>query len=295
MSTTSGVPVEEHRAHWESWNFEHLTPLDVFIPSRSGLEVQSYQRDIAGIKLTYLTGSKHVVQHTWDHIQQHPQPSLFATIILDGRGFFFSEALSTDFHTHDVLLYSLQDPYMLAFENDMSQVVVEISHDSTPEYYKTLKQRAPVRITSSSAIVATLEDLPRTVARSNPGAASAELQEIMGFLYSALGLNKTHHAYGFLYALLSEHYRDPNFNIARLARLSGFSSRQLHRIFAFRGTTPSDTLRNLRSAYAVDQLEHTMLPVEQIAMGSGFASRQALFRAMAKDYGATPSAIRKGV
>ncbi|WP_162906627.1 GlxA family transcriptional regulator [Algihabitans albus] len=79
-----------------------------------------------------------------------------------------------------------------------------------------------------------------------------------------------------------------------LTEIAGLSARQLERLFLrMLGQTPGTFYRNLRLAHARYLLEHTALPVTEIAVATGFVSVSHFGRTFQSLYGSTPSQLRR--
>lgn len=82
--------------------------------------------------------------------------------------------------------------------------------------------------------------------------------------------------------------------LERIARGSQLSPRQMERLFRMHfGTTPSRYYLGLRLARAKHLLNHTAMPVVQIALATGFASPAHFTKCFREAYGNTPSAERQ--
>ena len=75
-----------------------------------------------------------------------------------------------------------------------------------------------------------------------------------------------------------------------LANRHGLSRRQMERLFQSKlGSSPGETLREMRLAHANSLLAETNLPITEIAMASGFPSTNAFRIAYRKTFGVAPS------
>ncbi len=91
---------------------------------------------------------------------------------------------------------------------------------------------------------------------------------------------------------LRDHFRSP-INLKEVAERCGVSREHFIRAFARRhGETPGGLMRRLRLEHARRMLAATQLPVQEVALASGFADANTFCRAYRKRYGATPGASR---
>ena len=79
---------------------------------------------------------------------------------------------------------------------------------------------------------------------------------------------------------------------ARVAQRCALSMRSLRRHLAAQGRTFRGELRRLRLEYARFALLHTDLPIDEIARRLGYSEQSALTRAVRRELGASPSALR---
>lgn len=88
------------------------------------------------------------------------------------------------------------------------------------------------------------------------------------------------------HALIMSHLHSPGYSTEQLAKQLGMSPRQLQRLFARFGTTPSETLRRFRAEIAESLLRGQedgaaeKLTVTEIADRAGFSSAAAMRRAL---------------
>lgn len=82
--------------------------------------------------------------------------------------------------------------------------------------------------------------------------------------------------------------------LAAIAAVAGMSARTAVRAcIAATGLTPAQRIRELRVAYATSLLQHTRLPVTEVALRVGFSRVQEFSRDFRKRTGLTPSGMRQ--
>lgn len=80
----------------------------------------------------------------------------------------------------------------------------------------------------------------------------------------------------------------------RIAREAGVSRSGLYELFALhRRGAPLAVLREMRLAEAVRLLQRSRLPVAEVALRAGYADQGALTRALRRERGSTPVALRR--
>ncbi|MBK1833737.1 helix-turn-helix transcriptional regulator [Roseibacillus ishigakijimensis] len=87
---------------------------------------------------------------------------------------------------------------------------------------------------------------------------------------------------------------EESFSLQDIAHLARMSNRTLNRACHLAtGDSPARRLREIRLSYARGLLEHTPIPVTEVAFRVGFARVQEFSRDYKKQYGMSPSQVRK--
>ena len=85
-------------------------------------------------------------------------------------------------------------------------------------------------------------------------------------------------------------------SVAEMAAAAALSESAFHEAFRrATGRSPSAWLRDLRLENAASLLRETALPIAEIALRTGFSDQAALIRAMKRETGRTPGALRRGI
>ena len=91
---------------------------------------------------------------------------------------------------------------------------------------------------------------------------------------------------------IHEHYHR-SIQVSQLAQMEGYSSAYYSEWFKVKtGKTPQNFIQDLRIEQAKELLQHTNLPIHQIAQQVGFEQASSLTRLFQKRVGATPSHYR---
>ncbi len=88
---------------------------------------------------------------------------------------------------------------------------------------------------------------------------------------------------------------DPHLTIGEIAKRCGISESGLYAAFRENGTTPVDTRQRLLCEKAIALLTSTTMTVEDIAYTLGFSTPAYFRRVLRKQYGKTPSEIRRNL
>ena len=120
------------------------------------------------------------------------------------------------------------------------------------------------------------------------------LHQLLVALYrEQVAATQTHDPIEFGYHHLRDNFRSP-LNLKEVAERCGVSREHFIRSFGKRyGEPPGELLRRLRLEQAHRMLRATQMPVQEVALASGFADANSFCRAYRLKYGATPGTSRR--
>ena len=82
-------------------------------------------------------------------------------------------------------------------------------------------------------------------------------------------------------------------SVEKLAEVACLSARQFSRLFTSEtGMTPARVIESLRLERARFLLEQGRMPIEEIAVATGFGGRERMRRSFVRTYGQSPRAVR---
>ena len=88
---------------------------------------------------------------------------------------------------------------------------------------------------------------------------------------------------------------DNDLSVEKLAEIACLSVRQFSRLFRSEtGMTPARVIEELRLEKARFLLEQGRLPIEEVAMMTGFGGRERMRRSFRRNHGQTPQSVRRG-
>lgn len=88
---------------------------------------------------------------------------------------------------------------------------------------------------------------------------------------------------------------EADLSIEKLAEIACLSARQFSRLFTMEtGVTPARAIENLRLEKARFLLEQGRLPIEEVAIATGFGDRERMRRSFLRTYGQPPRSVRSG-
>jgi AraC-like DNA-binding protein len=183
------------------------------------------------------------------------------------------------------------------FEQDSSHPIL----DALPEivHFPRLKPGDPIWATT------TLIDTEMQRMQGQGGPIIDRLTEVLFLQLLNHHINENKEAAGFLAALrdrrvhhaLSLIHAEPQFewSLSSLGERVGMSRATLVRHFQDAvGVAPMKYIMNWRILKAYNLIKYTSTPLEQVADLVGFASARTLSRAFQRQYGCSPSELRRG-
>lgn len=169
---------------------------------------------------------------------------------------------------------------------------------------------APLIVSNHPVFGALVRETARTIAESAASLAPHTLHHLFETLFDFAGLalstpvgNQLEPRSRALFVALRAHvdrlFRDPSFDVTRLAAALGISARYVHKLFEAHGhgETFGDYLTNRRLSWAAERLRAAAAreeAVTDIAYGAGFADLTQFYRAFRRRFGCTPGAFRLG-
>lgn len=174
---------------------------------------------------------------------------------------------------------------------------IRISHRWAPALPQGMRrEEVPLAIQADESCAAVLSATVNTLFKGKPSAArigDAALLALLNSLVAAIldrgvarkagpAIEEPDSLFQQAVAVIGEHFADPAFRVSALGPHLGVSPGHLYRIFAGRGTSPAQVLRERRVAYAEANLPLLPTPAEiaAVARASGYLSARALRRAL---------------
>lgn len=300
--STVGTPVGERTALWEEYNEAALFGLRCSTMSEQSLLATQINLELERVRLTHIAGNDHVIERTEQSIHANPVDAVMLCLLLEGEAFLYHGRGCDNLRAGDAVVYDANRPFMYGFTTTMRQVIIEVprhllpQESSTPDPYRPQvlrlsgnAPRAQAQMTARRVLGALSEDTARTT--DTEDAILASFQVLTGSTADPHAVTLSQ-ARAYIQTRLSE-----QLSVERVAREVGVSSRQLSRLFAEEGTSPSRAILQARLDLAVQLLQDPAaadLSIAQVGARVGMREPAHFSRTFKAELGMTPTECRSG-
>jgi AraC-like DNA-binding protein len=301
-ATTAGVDAADRLAFWEHYNAEALVGLTCSSYATEGLVAEELNLDLGGFRVADISGNPHVIERAPHLIRAHPKDAVFATLLLEGRAFFYHGEGCLSLTAGDVIVYETDAPYLFGFSTSMRQFLVDVPRALFRDRCGAAlggPLKVPADAAGPQAVNArALERLLRGLIQ-NPGDAphstGDDLLDLFGLMSAGRGAPAGSGRLLSAKEFIADRLGDPDLCTDRVAHAAGVTARHLNRAFAAEGTTVAQYIQARRlEAARVDLTARSMRAyrIADIAARWGFASQAHFTRLFRERYGCTPSEVR---
>jgi AraC-like DNA-binding protein len=232
---------------------------------------------------------------------------LFASVLVDGRGYFLQNGQKVWLEPGDAVLYATDQPYLFGFSKPMRQILVDLDLQ-TAQCKGWPRLHGPVLVGQNRRLdrydmmsfVSILTKFVQLPVQSQANCVAASVQSLIGRAVGTTvsrGRDSTAQLrYARAKAFISERAANPGFDREQLAAFMGMSLRTLERLFVQFGSTLTEAVWQQRLEKARDLLtmpSTQTLPIAEIAGRSGFVSQAHFSTAFRRFYGVSPRQFRE--
>ncbi|MFE6775070.1 helix-turn-helix domain-containing protein [Streptomyces sp. NPDC057702] len=293
---------------WEEYNRKALVGLTCSPYSEQGLLASQTNVQLRGLRLAEIAGNEHVIERTPRTCRALPKESVFATLLTAGQAVFFHAGGCLNVRAGDLVLYDTRQSYLFGFPSTMRQLLVDIPGRTFSEHCAPGGVATPLLFGGDSAaegvLVATLRSVLSDWASGrgagDPVSAEATVLDLVRSLAAPrIGDGSATPARPAQLVVAQEyvlrHLGDPRLCAEQVAEAVGVSTRQLSRIFASAGLSPSRYILRQRLARAREELADPQArhrTIAEVAHRWGFASQAHFTRVFRDHFGHTPGEAR---
>ncbi|RII81819.1 AraC family transcriptional regulator [Neopusillimonas maritima] len=306
-ASTDQVDPEHRIAYWEEHNAVELIGLTC--RELHGVALQAYERnyDLGRVRLSDIRGSSHEIERGPSMVRRLPKNALFASVLVDGRGYFLQNGQKVWLEPGDAVLYATDQPYLFGFSKPMRQILVDLDLQ-TAQCKGWPRLHGPVLVGQNRRLdrydmmsfVSILTKFVQLPVQSQANCVAASVQSLIGRAVGTTvsrGRDSTAQLrYARAKAFISERAANPGFDREQLAAFMGMSLRTLERLFVQFGSTLTEAVWQQRLEKARDLLtmpSTQTLPIAEIAGRSGFVSQAHFSTAFRRFYGVSPRQFRE--
>ena len=307
--STDDVAASQRVEYWNERNTNVLVGLNSLPFDSAGLRASQANYDLQHFRLADIRGNAHVIERNADLVRQHPKSAVFASFVQRSKGFFYQGRSSQLLEPGDLIIYDTSRPYMIGFNEDMHQFLVDMPRQFFLEHAGEHVLDSPIKIDTRTA---TAKALLKALAQRSRQLASIGDRSRVNNLRDEIG--------GLLHTVVSDHLAggsgsglsaaylaaakthilgrltEPELNAAQVAHEVGLSLRHLNRLFATQDTSVAAFIRLARLQRARADLADTALKsfsVADIAYKWGFSSPSHFSRVFRQKFGITPAEARQ--
>jgi AraC-like DNA-binding protein len=307
--STIDVRPDLRNAVWEARNRSHLIGLRAGSPASSGLVGSMRSAVVNGMSIADITGNAHTVERTPTMANHLPIECVMFTFVIAGESFHFNGTSPVLVRPGEVAIYDSDSPFMLGFGEGMHAVVASVPryhladigmHDA----FRRLKVMRHAGPGVEAEAARNLLDVLRGVFERPAGVDPHEFED--AFLENALRAlqplsshpkrTSSDRYFTAAVAFMESHLDDPGLSTAEIADALNLSQRHLARIFAARGTTVTQHVRDLRLERARRLLvidEGHPMTVADVGRRCGFISASHFSRVFRAQVGISPTEARR--
>ncbi|QVQ50565.1 helix-turn-helix domain-containing protein [Spiractinospora alimapuensis] len=289
---------------WEEHNRRHLVGLTCTSYDAEGLWAAGVNYELGDLRLADISGGAHVIERTPELCRTEPKDAVFASLLVDGTGFFYHGDGYLTLAPGDLVLYDTRRPYLFGFTGPMRQLLLDIPRSVFTDRYEVARGSFPLLMGKDPDERALLRSelaalMRMTVTRQveDPQRLQDRTLDVLGGL--ATGMDavsaSSHLRLAGAKAYVDRHLGSPALSVDRVAAVAGVSVRHLARLFEPEGTTPARYIAERRLRRAREQLRdpaHSALTIADVAHRWGFASHAHFTRAFRRAFGEAPRDVR---
>lgn len=304
QGSTRLVAPAERVDFWEDHNRRHLVGLTCTSYATEGLWATGVNYEVGDLRLADIAGGAHVIERTPELCRTEPKDAVFASLLVDGTGFFYHGDGCLTLAPGDLVLYDTRRPYLFGFTGPMRQLLLDIPRSIFTERYDVSEESLPLLLgkypderallrselaaLTRMTVTRQVEDLQRFQDRTLDvlGGLAAGMDAVSAGSHLRLAGAKTY---------VDRQLANPTLSVDRVAAVAGVSARQLTRLFESEGTTPARYIAERRLQRAREQLcdpAYAALTIADVAHRWGFASHAHFTRAFRRAFGEAPRDVR---
>lgn len=268
-----------------------------------GIEAHSSVRQLGELNAMVFSSNEHSVERTPTDISAERTGAVYISILTRGSAMLYQPGTALVAHPGDVLIYTPDTPYILAFQPATAQVFGELPigffrEEFALEHHQLLTARKvslPVqndRAFSVQELRRLGSDIADSTARSNT--IHHRMRRVLDSAVSRAFPGEQDVQYAQAIRVIEGRYQDENLTPEEVAREVQLSIRHLNRKFFERGSSVSRTIDRYRVDYARSLMVSGEWRLPDVAAMSGFGSVSTLRRALTRHTrDAVPGEFRK--
>lgn len=303
--TTAGVPRSSLREFWPDAVRRAINDVDIRIEDSETFSASLRQRKLGPLALSHIDVHGTQVVRRTPSIVGRCDAALYSVIhLLAGQGWLRQRGREVAFSRNACVIVDSREPYEIAIVGRGESISIHMPAAWLGEQVQDARHAVATPLSRERPWAGRLVELMGRLHALEPGDVSADLfvRHFGSTLALAVGeiteatsptLRNGFHA---LQMTLAELASAPNLRVEEVASAHGISARQVHHVYAARGTTFRSELMRLRLERARAMLvseRFRSLSVDEIGRRSGFSDSRHFRRRFSQHFGASPAALRQ--
>lgn len=301
--------VQRAQANWNNWRaqlWDSFARLES--TSDSPAFFGSVSHPVAGsTRLSGVRSTRQLTERTARNIRTDPADKVLLILQQSAHGFLEQEDRQARLQRGEFAICDTSRPYRLFFENPFEQIVLQLDRRRLAECIPSLRRHTARRLDGNSGPGLIVSGFVRQLFRDGAGLKDADLATFEGTFVQMLATvirlssdgddDGAHARLNRLKARLLQEIRDPDFDLAEIARAEGMSLRTVQRLFFTDGTTPSAWVAAQRLAGVSRDLRspgEASRSITDIAFSWGFRDLSHFSRAFKAQFGCNARQWRVG-
>lgn len=302
--TTAAVPRSSVRDFWLDAVQRAINVVDVRIEDSENFKASLSQRRLGPLALSHIDVHGTQVVRRTPSIIARCETALFSVIHLRaGQGRIVHCGREVAFRPDECVIVDNREPYEIAIVGRGESLSVHMSPDWLQDQVQGVRSAVATPLSRSRPWAGRLLDLMNTLhsVRVEKLSSSLFVQHFgttLALAAGGLGCTPTPascNGFDALQMTLAENASAPNLRAEDIAGIHGISARQVHHVYAARGTTFGSELMRLRLERAQRMLlseRFSAVPVGEIARRCGFPDVRHFRRRFREHFGVSPKDLR---
>ena len=306
--STDDAPQEDRRRLLQEHTGRNLLPLALDSANPDGVHGSLTTRPLGRIRVGHILGREHVASRTQDLIAREPSGIAAIAVLVTGQAFFYHPAGYATLEAGGVAVVDADQPCIMGFTCPSTMLFLHIPEALQPEALSRAIRHRPTlllpeqQIQGPSRTARNLLSRRIRAALDRDDSSHRQEEEVESLLRLAAatistpaGLSEAlgHPSLSKALGYITEHAREADLTVDRVAEAVFTSRRQLSRLFEKTGITAREFILHARLDVALNLLsdETAHRTIAEVARASGFSSASNFSRAFRSVFGTSPRGL----
>lgn len=303
---TSSVESERRLTFWNDLTNQTFTGLTIDADHPDSFSASLERIRIGDIAIAEAAAAASHVVHTRSHVRNNAEdPHFLLHFQLSGRSINRQGGKEAMLQVGDFAICDTTRPYMLGFAEPATFLVVRLPAAQLRRRFPTIDDAIGMRIPGASGQTTLFLSFLRSLqaqatqieSHENWNGVASVCSEFVAMCAGPMLALDPAVKEGRMERRVIQsaeiNFMSPGFGVQQIAEETGLSPRNIQKMFAMRGTTPSAYILRLRINEAARKLELTDRSITEVAMDVGFNDLTYFTRSFRSIFGCAPREHRK--